>query len=70
DSGYSIWELAEFHCKSLCEAPEVGEECGWQSMCELGKDFCGFDGETTGVCKDCPDDINECYNEGFVTHDY
>lgn len=35
DSGYSIWELAEFHCKSLCEAPEVGEECGWQSMCEV-----------------------------------
>jgi hypothetical protein len=56
-------------CQQLCEGGKEGDECSVDSACTVGTHFCDY-AENSGTCKECPEDINDCSRDGFLTSDF
>ena len=54
-------------CIRTCEAAVTGQTCSRSNPCTPGSSFCDYSSEESGICRQCPLDINECYRENYLT---
>jgi hypothetical protein len=54
-------------CIRTCEAAVVGESCSKSNPCTPGSSFCDFTSIDSGICQECPLDIEQCYQEGYLS---
>ena len=65
-------------CKAVCEGGKEYEACSADDPCSVGSHFCNVDDTTdnndnnnnnegTGLCKACPDDLTDCFIDGFAS---
>ncbi|KAL7462531.1 hypothetical protein ACHAXS_002912 [Conticribra weissflogii] len=55
-------------CTNLCEGGLGGEFCSLDQPCSAASHFCDFHDEDliAGTCQECPTDINDCFEAGFL----
>ncbi|KAL3779349.1 hypothetical protein HJC23_007479 [Cyclotella cryptica] len=54
-------------CIRACAAGREGEPCSQNQPCTPGSSFCDYSLSDSGSCQECPLDVDECYQEGFVS---
>ena len=60
-------------CRLLCEGGKATEACSPEYPCTPGSHFCDYNSDedvarnNPGICKACPQDLNECFEDGFVS---
>lgn len=62
------YEAGMEFCTELCESGLSGDACSGDDKCTAGSHFCDFssDDEGSGICRECPADISDCFEEGFL----
>ncbi len=58
-------------CTDLCEGGTKGEFCSRDEPCSAASHFCDFDdaNRDSGMCQECPTDIDDCYEAGFLANE-
>ena len=57
----------------MCEGGKEADECSVDDPCTPGSHFCDYSTDEDiarnipGICKACPHDLSECFEDGFVT---
>lgn len=62
DNSTTVFDQLLKYCQLICEGGEEAEECSLNDPCMPGSHFCD-----AGICKTCPVDLEQCYEDGFVT---
>mmetsp|Transcript_24856 Transcript_24856/g.50855 ORF Transcript_24856/g.50855 Transcript_24856/m.50855 type:complete len:570 (+) Transcript_24856:272-1981(+) len=58
-------------CTNFCEGRTKGKRCSRDEPCSTASHFCDFHDVNNdfGVCQECPTDINDCYEAGFLAYE-
>lgn len=54
-------------CVQTCDAAIEGETCSENKTCAPGQSFCDYSLSESGSCQACPVDVDQCYQDGFLS---